>query len=218
MGHRLYPGRPGSTWPLRSMLAMGHLPRFRPNPARPGGSHLVSLVQALLPVVELLVQVALLLTEQLLEYKGTRVWAACRGRGGAGLPAGCALTFSLSRSTIFRCRADSVSSICWSHWAQTEGPDSREPPGHHSVSRAHLPSPGDTAWGHAPSFPLFLGEGGLSPCGSQSWAGVVGSMCPACRPGLGPTSQPRLASREPALTPPRERSGVRRAVLPGAGL
>ena len=32
----------------------------------------------------------------------------------------------------------------------------------------------------------------------------MGSVCPACRPGLGPTSQPHLASREPALTPPRK--------------
>lgn len=92
------PGRPGPTWPLRHHARPGHHPRFAQSPH---GFHLVSLVQALLPVVELLVQVALLLTEQLLEHKGTRVWASwwTWWRWAAG-PA--CTHLSLSRSTIFR--------------------------------------------------------------------------------------------------------------------
>lgn len=65
---------------------------FLPQIRRPWGfrqlyfSYLVSLVQALLSVVQLLVQVALLFTEQLLKRKRTRVWAwrsrpGARGRG-----------------------------------------------------------------------------------------------------------------------------------------
>lgn len=85
-------------------------------------AHLVGLVQCLLPVVQLLIQVAFLLAEQLLEHRepglglGIQTWWHLVSGALWKIP----LTFSLSRSTIFRCSADSVSSILWSHWAQAQ--------------------------------------------------------------------------------------------------
>lgn len=84
-------------------------------------SHLVGLVQGLLPVIQLLIQVAFLFTEQFLKHRGPGLGLrhsdlVTSALGALGeIP----LTFSLSRSTILRCSADSVSSILWSHWAQT---------------------------------------------------------------------------------------------------
>lgn len=106
-------------------------------------SHLVSLVQGLLPVVQLLIQVALLLTEQLLEHKRT-----CVSASGIHLVTPCCThkarrppTFSLSRSTIFRCRAASVSSICWSHWTQTGRAGDGDLSAGHTGAKAIPPSP-----------------------------------------------------------------------------
>ena len=54
------------------------------------------------------------------------------------------------------------------------------------------------------SFLLFLREGGLSPCGNQGWEGIVGSMCPACKPGLGPSHSPAWRPGSlPSCTPGR---------------
>ena len=54
------------------------------------------------------------------------------------------------------------------------------------------------------SFLLFLREGGLSPCGNQGWEGIVGSMCPACKPGLGPSHGPAWRPGSlPSYTPGR---------------
>lgn len=158
-----------------------------PTPAlRPEASHLVSLVQRLLPVVQLLLQVALLPAEQLLKHKSTgvsarasRLAAACCRPRGRRPP-----TFSLSRSTILRCRADSVSSICCSHWTQKERGmvTLRCHTGTRAIPPPLLP---ETAWGRrraAPPSPLFLWEGR----GRVGWTGTTSSVCPAYKPGPGP--------------------------------
>lgn len=77
------------TWPPTPTSACEQLP---PRPPPPGVRrlyvpYLVRLVQGLLPVVQLLVQVALLFTEQLLEHRRNRVWASSIRPGDAGLRA-----------------------------------------------------------------------------------------------------------------------------------
>lgn len=123
-----------------------------------------------------------------------------------GCGAGCAPTFSLSRSTIFRCRADSVSSICWSHWAQTEGPGGREPRVTPRSAEPASPAPG--RWPGAAARPSCssLGREGSAPVGVRagraSWAHVPTVQA---RPGPHLSAPPGVQGACPHTPPGEER-------------
>lgn len=84
------------------------------------GPHLVCLVQGLLPEVQLLIQVAFLLAEQLLVHREVQSVLCLPSLPSCSSPPPRSHTFSFSRSSIFCCSADSVTSICWSHCAHKE--------------------------------------------------------------------------------------------------
>lgn len=187
---------------------------FLPQIRRPWGfrqlyfSYLVSLVQALLSVVQLLVQVALLFTEQLLKRKRTRVWA-WRSRPGARAagPRGQVHTNLLALQVHHPLLQGRLRLFNLLEPLDTNG--------RHSGVAAQLAEPGRQPGGLAlPALPSLPPGGELSPRGSQGRAGVMGSVCPACGPGPGAPAQPRLVSGESAPQR-RERRDVRRPVLPG---